>query len=137
RPNGHRFDKLKTRDPVTEVAVAPDGTAAFGGSYGAFVVAPGGKPRPVPGANDVIQGLAFEPDGRRLALILYGAGRLWTVGRRTSEEISRETSALAFGPAGRLVTGGLGGDVVVRNGPGKGARLGQLGNATIQSVDAR
>jgi WD40 repeat protein len=137
RANGTPFHKLKTRDPVTELAVAPDGTIAFGGSYGAYLVGPKGNPQPVPGANDVIQGLAFDPDGRRLALIVYGAGRLWTVGERASERISPETSALAFGPAGRLVTGGLSGDVVVRNGPGKGALLGQLGNATIQSVDAR
>jgi len=137
RPDGTVLRTLKSRDPVTNVAVAPSGTIAFGGSYGAFAVTPGGNPHSVPGAaGGVVQGLAFDPAGRRLALVVDQTGLLWTVGGSTTERIGRGTSAVVFGPAGELVTGGYGGDVVVRPGLGGDAPLKlHLGDAPVQGLD--
>jgi WD40 repeat protein len=140
RPDGTVVRELKTRDPVTRLAVAPDGTIAYGGSYGAYFVKPGGNTAHVPGAADgAVEGLAFDPGARRLALVVYQTGLLWTVGGSRSERIgvAGETSTLAFGPAGYLLIGGSDGHVAIRKDPASKALTLRLGDNQIQSIAAR
>jgi WD40 repeat protein len=118
--SGNVIGKLPAQSAaVTALAFAPEGRclAVAGGTSGAagqvrlYTIAPGGQPKPKPchvllGHADIVQDLAFSPDGTLLATCGYDRlVKLWEVSSgkevHTFKEHSDSVYGVAFSPNGR------------------------------------
>jgi WD40 repeat protein len=112
---------------VFAVAVSPDGRTVAAGGYDAhaersetggvylFDAASGAMTARFGSFDDVVNHLAFSPDGRRLAVLLGGSNGLRVLDAQSGSEIAADkdydgtATSAAFGPDGRLFTGSVDG----------------------------
>jgi WD40 repeat protein len=144
RPGGRVRTLLHLRYPVEKLAVAADGTIAAGGESGVTVLlARKGVPaRPISlGGDAVVQDLAFDATGQKLAVIAGLRIFVWERRSRTIRILpATDATSVSFASHGMLATGALHGDVTLWTAEGaQDESVLRVGNAAVTSIafDAR